>query len=233
MCPGSPGSSRSSRPVPSYVERPASTSECIRRAEGEHCSCSREASNASGDCLLDSRSKSSGDYWISHWAGLPVLRPGSLDVNQPLKSHHLRVGPAPVPHMVQGLFNWLHAAAQATVDDVLKTPRSGGFVARPRRPRADYRFPLASPRVMVVDPAGEGGPTPVRLVPGDDGDAEGLVLDGRAPDGSCCLSTWMTTMNRDSGKRSVSDSFPLRKHSWRLSPFSLVRSPGNEPHSHI
>jgi hypothetical protein len=41
---------------------------------------------------------------------------------------------------------------------------------------------------MVVDPAGEGDPTPLRLVPGedgddgDDGDGEGVVLDGRDPD---------------------------------------------------
>jgi hypothetical protein len=35
---------------------------------------------------------------------------------------------------------------------------------------------------MVVDPADEGDPTHLRLVPGDDGDAEGLVLEGRAPD---------------------------------------------------
>jgi hypothetical protein len=35
---------------------------------------------------------------------------------------------------------------------------------------------------MVVDPAGEGDPTPFRLVPGDDDGGEGLVLDGRDPD---------------------------------------------------
>jgi hypothetical protein len=34
----------------------------------------------------------------------------------------------------------------------------------------------------MVDPADDGDPTPLRLVPGDDGDGEGLVLDGRDPD---------------------------------------------------
>jgi hypothetical protein len=68
-----------------------------------------------------------------------------------------------VPHSVEGPFNWLRAAAEATVDDAQKMPRRGGFIARPKGPAdrgADYRFAPASPRVMVDDAVDEGSLAP-------------------------------------------------------------------------
>jgi hypothetical protein len=82
-----------------------------------------------------------------------------------------------VPRIVQGLFDWLPAAAHATVDDVMHMPRPGGLVACPWRPRrADCRLPPASPRPMVADLADEGSPAPLRTDADDaDDDGEGML----------------------------------------------------------
>jgi hypothetical protein len=68
------------------------------------------------------------------------------DVNQPLRSHHLREGPAPVPHLVQGVVDWMPAVTQAVVDDMMRMSRPGGSVARLKGPgHRDHRFAPATP----------------------------------------------------------------------------------------
>jgi hypothetical protein len=86
------------------------------------------------------------------------------DVDQLLERHHLRDGPPPVPHMVEGRFNRLSAPAQTIVDDALNILRPGGFVAHPRKPGSErHRFALGCARVTAVEPAAEGSPAPLLL----------------------------------------------------------------------
>jgi hypothetical protein len=76
------------------------------------------------------------------------------DVNQPRKSHHLREGPAPVPHLVQEPSIWMAAGTQGADDDVMNMPRAGGFNTSPKGPRRqDHGFAPATPRAMVVEPS--------------------------------------------------------------------------------
>jgi hypothetical protein len=106
---------------------------------------------------------------------------GSLDVNQPLKSHHLREEPAPVPHLVEGSFDWIPASDQPAVDDVLHMPRPLGFVERPRvTRRGDHGLAAATPRTMFVEPVEDGHQAPVLLASVEDD--EPLLLDERDAD---------------------------------------------------
>jgi hypothetical protein len=82
-----------------------------------------------------------------------------------------------VPHMVQGLFDWMPAAAQAAIDDVIHMPRASGFVARPKVPR---RFGPAPPRAVVVEAVEDGHRGPALLVADEDGE-EPPLLDERDP----------------------------------------------------
>jgi hypothetical protein len=106
-----------------------------------------ERASASGECVLDCRRGLSGADRFSHGDGdgRPVLRPGPRDLNHPLKSHHLRDGPALMPHLVEGLFHRLPAGAGPPTTCDHRRPPSTAAGHPPTRPpptTADHYRPL-------------------------------------------------------------------------------------------
>jgi hypothetical protein len=119
--------------VRSYVEGPAFAIECICRAERRTWKLvQRNIKCEWGLCTQFSKRIAWPHLAQSLGSASRVAAMAPWDVNEPLQSHHLRDGPAPVSHMVQGIFNWcpkrprLRSTMSCTCSDPVVSSHAGG-----------------------------------------------------------------------------------------------------------